>query len=282
MIIPTHNSEKVIVQCVQSLITQKYPREKFEIIIVDDGSKDKTTSLAKEAGADQAKIVEPCFQGKARNIGAKIARGKILAFLDSDCAANDGWLQTIEKELETNKAIGGPVLNGNNHSSVAWAEYLMEFCGWDEYKKRSIVHFVPGCNQICDKNVFSTSGGFSEERLSEDVLFGHSLEKIGVKTIFVPELQIRHFCRTEKTKYLNNMKLLGKYSTRTAKEVPSIYRKLSKKRLYIPLVFFVKLGARTIRAIRAKKFLKFLSVLPLIIMGTGAYCSGAWSEIGSN
>jgi len=279
VIIPTHNSQDVIDRCIRSITSQLYPREDFEIIVVDDGSKDETINISKKAGIDEIISTEPCFQGKARNIGARRARGEILAFIDSDCAARENWLKTIEKEIKNNEAIGGPVVNGNAHSLIAWAEYLMEFCGWDEYRKRSIVPFVPGCNQVCTKNAFFRAGEFSEVHLSEDVMFGHSLLKIGIQTLFVPELQIQHFCRTKLNKYLANMKLLGKYSTRTSKQVPTIYRSITTTRLYIPLVFLVKLGARTIRAIKAKKFLKFLLTFPLIVLGTGSYCNGVWSEL---
>ena len=279
VIIPTHNSQEIIERCIHSITSQTYPRENFEIIVVDDGSKDETVNLAKKAGTDEIILTEPCFQGKARNIGARSAKGEILAFIDSDCAANENWLETIEKEFKDNKAIGGPVVNGNDHSLVAWAEYLMEFCGWDEFRKRSFVPFVPGCNQVCAKDTFFHVDGFSETRLSEDVLFGYSLQKAGIKLLFVPELQVRHFCRTKLNKYLANMRLLGKYSTRTSKQVPTIYRRITKTRMYIPLVFIVKLGARTIRAIKAQKFMKFLLTLPLIILGTGSYCKGVWSEL---
>jgi len=282
VIIPTHNSQEIIERCIHSITTQTYPRENFEIIVVDDGSKDETIHIAKKAGTNEIILTEPCFQGKARNIGARSAKGEILAFIDSDCAAKENWLQTIDKEFKNNMAIGGPVVNGNIHSLVAWAEYLMEFCGWDEYKKRSIVPFVPGCNQVCTKDAFFRAGEFSETRLSEDVLFGYSLQKAGVQLLFVPELQVLHFCRTKLNRYLANMKILGRYSTRTSKQVPTIYRKITTNRIYIPLVFVVKLGARTIRAIRAKKFLKFLLTFPLIILGTGSYCSGVWNELSDN
>jgi len=282
VIIPTHNSQEIIERCIHSITTQTYPRENFEIIVVDDGSKDETIHIAKKAGTNEIILTEPCFQGKARNIGARSAKGEILAFIDSDCAAKENWLQTIDKEFKSNMAIGGPVVNGNIHSLVAWAEYLMEFCGWDEYKKRSIVPFVPGCNQVCTKDAFFRAGEFSETRLSEDVLFGYSLQKAGVQLLFVPELQVLHFCRTKLNRYLANMKILGRYSTRTSKQVPTIYRKITTNRIYIPLVFVVKLGARTIRAIKAKKFLKFLLTFPLIILGTGSYCSGVWNELSDN
>ena len=127
VIIPTHNSQEVIERCIYSITSQSYPRDNYEVIVVDDGSNDETIKIAKKAGTDQVILTEPCFQGKARNIGANNAKSEILAFIDSDCAAKEDWLETIESEFMNNKAIGGPVVNGNVHSLVAWAEYLMEF-----------------------------------------------------------------------------------------------------------------------------------------------------------
>jgi len=80
VIVPTHNSESTIQRCISSLISQSFPREQFEIIVVDDGSKDKTTTLAKETGADQIIVTEPCYVGKARNIGVQKAKTNFLAF----------------------------------------------------------------------------------------------------------------------------------------------------------------------------------------------------------
>jgi len=50
IIIPTHNSELTIEECISSIKSQKYPKEKYEIIIVDDGSKDNTVDLCKKGG----------------------------------------------------------------------------------------------------------------------------------------------------------------------------------------------------------------------------------------
>jgi len=281
VIIPTHNSESVIKRCLDSLTSQSIPREQFEIIVVDDGSKDKTVNIAKECGADKIMEIDPCFQGEARNIGVENASGDILAFIDSDCGATNNWLEIILKEIKNSQAIGGPIINGNDHSLIAWAEYLMEFSGWDEFRKRSVAPFVPGCNLVCTKEVFERIKGFSINRLSEDVLFGFRLEEAGIPLLFVRELQVLHFCRTKLDRYLANMKLLGIYSTRTSILVPTIYRKITTHRIYLPLVFFVKFGARTTRAIRGRKFLKYLITFPLIILGTSSYCNGVWHELSS-
>ena len=53
IIIATHNSEELIERCIISLNSQTYQREKFEIIVVDDGSKDKSVKIAKEKGANK-------------------------------------------------------------------------------------------------------------------------------------------------------------------------------------------------------------------------------------
>ena len=282
VIIPTHNSEKTIVDCVKSIVTQNFPRNEYEIIIVDDGSKDQTNKLSKEAGANVVMVVEPCFQGAARNIGAQNARGNFLAFIDSDCTAREGWLESISKELENNKAVGGPVLNGNSQSMVAWAEYLIEFSEFHENRKRTIVPFVPGCNVACTKDVFFKVGGFSEERLSEDVAFGNALEKSGINTVFVPELQVNHLCRTEIDKYLTNMKIGGKHTINVSKNVKSIYSKFGESRLYLPCIFFTKFLARIKRARNAKKLSKFIVCMPLIILGILAFTEGASKEIKKN
>jgi len=282
VIIPTHNSEATIQRCIQSITTQTYPTEKYEIIVVDDGSKDNTISIAKKSGVNLVLEIDSCFPGKARNIGVSKAKGNLLAFIDSDCEAELGWLETISKELQTYAAIGGPILNGNPQSNVAWAEYLMEFSGFHEYKKRSIINFIPSCNQVCRKETFNLIGGFRDVGLSEDVFFGLSLKNVGVDLIFIPELKIRHLCRTDLNKFLLNYKKLAKYSVGTSEEVPKIYRVLSKTRLSIPLFFIVKLGARSLNSIRAKKFLIFIKTLPYVIRATLAFCKGVSKELSKN
>jgi len=279
VIIPAYNSESSIERCVSSLKSQNFPKEKYEIIVVDDGSKDNTVQLAKNAGADIVVSAAHNSSGKARNIGVKHANGKILAFIDSDCIAKEGWLETIEKELVANEAIGGPILNGKTDSTVAWAEYLMEFSEFHEYKKRSIVNFVPACNLVCTKKAFELVGGFQEGRLTEDVLFGHSLKKAGFKIIFVPELQIHHLCGTNFDKYISKMEKLGRRLMADIDEVPYSYRNLTRTKLSIPLVFAFKIGARTRRAFAAKKILKFILTLPLVVLGSVAFCKGVVEEI---
>jgi len=278
VIIPTHNSEATIERCIHSLTLQSYPREKFEIIVVDDGSKDRSIEYAKKAGADTLVISDPCTVSRARNLATERARGKFLAYLDSDCEAKEGWLETIANELETLLAITGPIENGASESLVAWSEYLLEFSEFNEYKHRSPTSFLPGCNQACTKESFRIAGGFPDLRLSEDVFFGESLKRAGITPYFIPELQIRHLGTTDIRKLLSKMELYGRYVVRTSKSVPSVYTILTKTRWLIPLVFLVKFGARTRRAIKSRRLGIFIISSPIIFLGIARFCKGVWRE----
>ncbi len=280
IIIPTHNSELTIKQCIESLTSQSFPREKFEIIVVDDGSTDQTTSIAKKAGADSIILIEPCFQGKSRNIGVQNAKANLLGFIDSDCEAKNGWVETIIKELESLQAITGAIDNGNTQSKIAWAEYFVEFCAFNEFRKRSVIRTMPGCNIACLKEIFMKAGGFSEERLSEDILFGQALRRKGVEQIFVPELKIKHLCRTESNKFLSNHKLLGRYFVRNRKSGLSDQSNfLINNRLFIPIIFAGKLVKSLNYAFKARKGKKFLASFPWIIKANVVYCKGVLEEL---
>jgi len=280
IIIPTHNSESTIKSCLSSLVYQSIPREQYEIIVVDDGSNDNTVPIAKESGVDSVIITEPCFQGKARNIGAKNSKSEFLAFIDSDCVAKKDWIKSILTELNKSEAVTGPIENGNPQNKIAWSEYLIEFGGWDEFQPRSLVRFLPGCNQAIIKKIFTKAGGFTEIPSSEDVLFGESLREVGINPIFEPSIRIEHMSRTNKVKVLKNLRLLGKYSVIARKGNLSIaYSSFFISKKFVPILFFGKIIKTFYRSIKAKKFTKFIVSFSLIIEGIASYCKGYWEEL---
>ena len=82
VIIPAYNSESSIKRCIRSITSQTFPRENYEIIVVDDGSTDNTVAAAKSSGANIVITSEHHSSGRARNIGVKNSNGKILAFIN--------------------------------------------------------------------------------------------------------------------------------------------------------------------------------------------------------
>ena len=100
IIIITSNSEDTITKCLSSLFNVNYPREKFEVIIIDAGSTDRTIEMVKNFPVDKI-LVKKGVRGKARNIGVQEAKGEIVAMVDSDLSSpNNDWLVNAVKEFK--------------------------------------------------------------------------------------------------------------------------------------------------------------------------------------
>ncbi|MDP3724836.1 MAG: glycosyltransferase [Nanoarchaeota archaeon] len=110
IIIPALNEAKYIEASIQALLNQSVPRKNFEIIVVDNGSKDKTKEVSKKAGADKVVTEKQKGTNIARQRGVEESEGNILVFLDADCVPPPDWLQKIEKLLkqEDVAAVSGP------------------------------------------------------------------------------------------------------------------------------------------------------------------------------
>ncbi|MBL7071376.1 MAG: glycosyltransferase [Candidatus Omnitrophica bacterium] len=93
VIIPVYNGEKTISKCIESLVHQGYPKDKYEIIIVDNNSRDKTAEIVRKYPIRYIKEEKTQSAYASRNAGMKCAKGDILAFTDSDCVASPDWLR---------------------------------------------------------------------------------------------------------------------------------------------------------------------------------------------
>jgi GT2 family glycosyltransferase len=111
VIVPFLNARQTIIECLESLLTQSY-KGSIEIILVDNNSNDGSLEEVKKY-LDEKKLkfvkVIPHFSKKgaaaARNAGLKEAKGKILAFTDSDCIADKNWIKELVKGY-TDNTIG--------------------------------------------------------------------------------------------------------------------------------------------------------------------------------
>ena len=101
VIVPVYNVEKYIKECVDSLINQTY--ENIEIILVDDGSKDKSGTICDDYAAtyDRIKVIHKKNEGLgfARNTGLRVAKGKFVTFIDSDDKADTDLVENLVKGI---------------------------------------------------------------------------------------------------------------------------------------------------------------------------------------
>ena len=116
VIIPTHNEQLHIEECVESLLSQTLSPDDYELIVVDDGSKDRTPQILKNYTIrypGRVKLFHQQHGGPAlaRNLGAGKALGKIFAFLDGDMYFAPDFLEKLISPIEAGETIGSFTLD---------------------------------------------------------------------------------------------------------------------------------------------------------------------------
>jgi glycosyltransferase involved in cell wall biosynthesis len=100
VVVPVHNTAEHLERCIAALRAQDYPRDQFEILMVDNNSTDGSAGIL--GRADGVRALSETKQGSyaARNRALRDASGDVLAFTDSDCAPAAGWLRALDQALE--------------------------------------------------------------------------------------------------------------------------------------------------------------------------------------
>ncbi len=199
VIIPTLNEQDWIKKCVSALEHQTVPREKYEIIVVDSTSKDNTLKIAKKI-ADRVEICERKGAGNGRNVGAKCAKGKYVAFVDADTIVSKTWVEGVIEGLDEGVGVLGPFETIEKDS----LKIELFFKWWNLQDRLSTflgAPTFPGFSMGVRKKEFEKLGGF-RHITAEDLELGLRLGKKG-KVVF-------------------NKKMRVKTSNRRLKEIPII------------------------------------------------------------
>ena len=157
IIVPAYNEAKHIQECITSLKSQNYPKNSYEIIVVDNESTDNTAQIASN---NEVKLLEkqPGNVGRMRNLGAKEARGEIVAFIDADCVVDPEWISRATELVshQENAVFGGGCLLPPNPTIVE--KYWL--LGTPE---AMLPRDLIGASIVLRKNIFEEVGGFNEE-----------------------------------------------------------------------------------------------------------------------
>lgn len=193
VIVPALNEERVIGRCLASLKQQKLPAARFEVIVVDNGSKDRTREIARSFGRWlSVKVVERSGVRIAalRNFGAAFGRGEFLAFLDADCVAPRHWLQ---QGLDLMRADDSRII-GAQYRIPADSSWVAKAWYGDLWRmKDGAVSYVPGGDLIVSRKLFMNLGGFDETIVaSEDCEFCERAAASPVTILAVPSLSVVH------------------------------------------------------------------------------------------
>ena len=168
VIIPVRNDARRLAVCLRSLSEVDYAADCFEVIVVDNGSRDDTVEVARAAGARV--LSHPDLRvGALRNRGVQAARGEILALVDSDHEVPPGWLGAGVSEL-----VADPSLNMVGSPCLApplgtWVQQVWQLHRLRNNERRRVDWLGAG-NLFVRKHDFDRIGGFDETLVAaEDV-----------------------------------------------------------------------------------------------------------------
>ena len=180
IVIPAYNEEKNIITTLTSLMKLTYPKNRLEIIVVNDGSKDNTKNLVEEFIVKNKgfniKLINKKNEGKgsALNAGLAISKGKFFICLDADSIVAKDALQKILPHFTSESiAVVLPLLKvekpKNMWQKMQWLEYIVNMFYKKLMSRLNCVHVAPGPFSVYRKHILKKVGGFDENNLTEDL-----------------------------------------------------------------------------------------------------------------
>jgi cellulose synthase/poly-beta-1,6-N-acetylglucosamine synthase-like glycosyltransferase len=238
------NVERTIEECLGSLTTLDYPKDNYEIIIVDGKSRDNTVRIiaeyAKNHSKPEIKIFEkPGSIGAGRNEALKHVKGEFIAITDGDMVVEHSWLSELIKAFDEGIAgVGGPNNNADDYPLTKCISSLdiqgpsndvVPFFGENRYSESFTSDsdvYTTVCRNTCyRKTVLKEVRGFDEKLIgAEDPELNIKLLKKGYSLRYTPKAVVYHHHRSTLTGFFKQQRLFAVGQAFVNKKHPELFK----------------------------------------------------------
>lgn len=205
IMVPAHNEGIVIVKTVEALLNFNYPKDRYEVIVINDNSSDNSAELLEELKIDfpdrnfQIINTDNITGGKGKsnalNIGFKQAKGEVIAIYDADNTPEANALRYLVGELEANEEYGAVIgkFRTRNRSVNLLTRFInietLAFQWMAQAGRFQLFKLctIPGTNFIVRREIIEAIGGWDEKALAEDTEISFRIYMMGYKIKFQPK-----------------------------------------------------------------------------------------------
>jgi peptidoglycan-N-acetylglucosamine deacetylase len=192
VIVPAYNEEKVIAQTIDSLLGSTYP--KLEIIVVDDGSSDRTSAVVAQRFSNEPRVrlfnIPNCGKADALNYGLRYAQGEVIVGLDADTHFEKETIGMLARHFADPRvgAVAGNVKVGNRNNLITRWQAL-EYITSQNLDRRAFaalncITIVPGAVGACRRSLLDQCGGWVSDTLAEDQELTLQIRRLGYQIVY--------------------------------------------------------------------------------------------------
>lgn len=235
VVIPVYNGAASILRCLDALAQQTVPPERYEIIVVDDGSRDQTPALVRAWAAQHPRVTlrlerqANAGPAAARNRGAALAEGALLLFTDADCAPVPDWIEALSAPFAHVDEGGEPVVGVKGVYRTDQTGLTPRFVQ-AEYEDRydlmrglAQIDFIDTYSAAYRRDIFLAHGGFDESFPTasvEDQEFSFRLARQGYRMVFEPAAQVLHLHDADLADYWRRKFYIGYWKALLLRQHP--------------------------------------------------------------
>ncbi|MCL6098815.1 MAG: glycosyltransferase family 2 protein, partial [Bacteroidetes bacterium] len=292
ILIPAHNEEKVIGKTIEAMMKLVYPKDKLQILVINDGSTDKTKEIIQSYSQMDSRV--ELFdipegeggKGKSRtlNIGRRAAKGDVIAIYDADNTPDENSLRYLVAQLLLHKELGAVI--GKFRTVNKNKNFLTKFINIETLSFQSMlqagrwqmhnISTLPGTNFVMWTWLIEKLNGWDEEALTEDSELSIRIYEEGYKIKFIPyaityeqEPESWRVWIKQRMRWVRgNNYVIAKFF----KDIP----KFKNRRLAFDLLYTLALYYLFFAAIIISDFLFIISALNLVSMSLPGPYTFVW------